>query len=158
MAEATNGGTGDVQAVIPHLVVGDVAGAIEFYKGAFGAEEVMRMPGPDGRVMHGEVRFGDFLMMIAPEMPDCGSRSPLGLGGTPVTIHLRVPDCDGAFARATEAGCTAVMPPADMFWGDRYGRLTDPYGHSWSLSTHLRDVSMEEMKAGMEAAMAAPAE
>lgn len=139
--------------VTPHLVVRDAAGAIDFYAKAFGAEEVFRMPGPDGeRLIHAEIRVNGGVVMLAEEAPEMGVLSPESLEGTPVTLHLYVADCDAAVKRAEEAGCQVTMPPADMFWGDRYGRVADPFGHSWSLATHQRDVSAEEMQDGMLAA------
>ena len=133
--------------VTPYLVVRNCAEAIEFYKKAFGAEEVMRMPTPDGeRVMHAEILVGGSAIMLADELPGMDCQSPQALGGTAVTLHLYLPDIDSAYARAQNAGCEAVMPPQDMFWGDRYGRLVDPYGHSWAMATHVRDVSPEEMR------------
>ena len=117
-----------------------------------GAEERFRIPGPDPSiVMHAELRIGDSPIMLASEFPDMGSVSPERLGGSPVGIHLYVDDVDASFARAVEAGATATMPPQDMFWGDRYGRLTDPFGHVWSMATHQRDVPPDEL---MEAAKA----
>ena len=133
--------------VTPYIVVRNCAEAIEFYKKAFGAEEVMRMPAPGGeRVMHAEIRVGGSAIMLADELPGMDCQSPQALGGTAVTLHLYLPDIDSAYARAQDAGCEAVMPPQDMFWGDLYGRLVDPYGHSWAMATHVRDVSPEEMR------------
>lgn len=143
----------DARSVTPHLVVSDGAAAIDFYKRAFGAEEMFRMPAPDGRrLLHAEIRIGDSPVMLAEEFPEFGSRGPAALGGTPVTLHLYVEDVDAAYDRAVEAGAEASMPPADMFWGDRYGKVTDPFGHSWSLATHVRDVTPEEMAEGAKAA------
>ena len=134
-------------SVTPYLVVRNCAEAIEFYKKAFGAEEVMRMPMPDGeRIMHAEIRIGGSAIMLTDELPGLDCQSPTALGGTAVTLHLYLPDIDSAYARARDAGCEAVMPPQDMFWGDRYGRLMDPYGHSWGMATHVRDVTPEEMR------------
>ncbi len=134
-------------SVTPYLVVRDCAEAIAFYVKAFGAEEILRMPMPDGqRIMHAEVKVNGTPIMMADEMPEFGSQSPLTLQGTPVSLHLYVPDVDAAYARAQEAGCVAFMPPQDMFWGDRFGRLKDPYGHEWSMATHVRDVTPEEMR------------
>src|SRR5437868_2128191 len=110
--------------LIPHLVCSPVSEAIEFYKKAFGAEEVMRMPAPDGRMMHAEIRLGASYIFLADDFPEyCGGKSQTAkaLGGTPVTIHRYVPDCDAAIKRAVDAGATLMMPPSDMFWGDRYG-------------------------------------
>ncbi len=140
-------------AVTPHLVVDDAAAAIAFYTAAFGAEEVLRLPTPDGaHLMHAEVSIGGSRVMLVDTMPEHGSRSPQSLGGTPVTIHLYVDDVDAVFETAVAAGASVVMPPADMFWGDRYGRVTDPFGHSWSIATHIADPSQDEI---VEAAAAA---
>jgi PhnB protein len=146
------------EGLIPHLVCDPCADAIEFYKQAFGAEEVRRAPGPDGkRLMHAEIRIGGKPVFLVDDFPEfCGgkSSSPKGLGGTPVTIHRYVKDCDAAMQRAVDAGATVVMPAQDMFWGDRYGLVTDPFGHSWSLATHISDPTPEEMTAGMMASCA----
>lgn len=131
--------------VTPHLVCDGAAEAIEFYKKAFGAIEVARMPGPDGRVMHAQLRIGDAPVMLADEMPGCNSFGPRTLKGTPVTLHLYVNDCDAFVARAEEAGARVSMPVSEQFWGDRYGVLQDPWGHQWSVATHVRDVSPQEM-------------
>jgi uncharacterized glyoxalase superfamily protein PhnB len=139
-----------MHTVTPHLVCAGAADAIAFYGRAFGAEEVMRMPGPGGLLAHAAVRIGDSMVMLMDEFPDWDASGPLALGGTPVTLHLAVPDVDAAFARAVEAGATARMAPADMFWGDRYGVVEDPFGHRWSMATHIRDVSTEEMTAAMQ--------
>lgn len=146
-------------AVTPHLVCKDSAKAIEFYKKAFGAVEEGRMPGPDGKsVMHAMIRINGAAIMLADEFhgesEDCGNKSPLSLGGSPVTIHLYVADADAVFKKAVDAGATAVMPPTDMFWGDRYGMVKDPSGHSWSIATHKRDMTPEQMKKEFEAMMA----
>jgi PhnB protein len=131
-----------VQAVIPHLVSSDAAKAIEFYKNAFGATEVSRHPSPDGqKLWHAEVRLGDARVFLCDDFPEmCGgkSRTPKALGGTPVTLHLVVADCDATFNKAVAAGATVTMPPADMFWGDRYAIVTDPFGHSWSMAHPLK--------------------
>jgi uncharacterized glyoxalase superfamily protein PhnB len=144
--------------LIPHLVCDPCAEAIEFYKKAFGAEELMRMPGPDGhRVMHAAIRIGNSHVFLADDFPEyCGGKasSPKALQGTPVTIHQYVRDCDAAVKRAVAAGATVVMPVEDMFWGDRYGIVTDPFGHSWSFATHIKDLTPAEMQAGMEQACA----
>jgi len=145
--------------VTPHLVVRDAAGAIAFYAKAFGAEEVFRMPGPDGeRLIHAEIRVNGGAVMLAEEAPEMGIRSPQSLEGTPITLHLYVADCDAAVERAAAAGCEVTMPPTDMFWGDRYARLSDPYGHSWSVATHQRDLAPEEMQEGMLAAFSGGAD
>jgi len=144
------------EGLIPHLVCSPAADAIEFYKKAFGAEEVRRLPAPDGkRLMHAAIRIDGKYVFLADDFPEyCGgkSQSPKGLGGTPVTIHRYVRDCDAAIDRATKAGATVVMPAADMFWGDRYGLVTDPFGHSWSFATHLKDLTPEETAKAAKAA------
>jgi len=144
----------DMHTVTPHIICSDAAGAIDFYKKAFGATELARLPGPQGGVMHAMVRIGDSNIMLADEMPNCGSMSPTTLKGTPVTLHLYVEDVDAGYARAIEAGGKAIMPPTDMFWGDRYGVLHDPYGHSWSMATHKRDMTPEQMDKEMKEMMA----
>ena len=128
------------------------AAAIEFYKKAFGAEEIARMPGPKGSVMHAEIQIGDSRIMLNDEFPDFGKMGPASIGGTPITIHLYVNDVDALFDRAVKAGATARMPVADMFWGDRYGQIEDPFGHHWSIATHKEDVSPEECMRRMKAA------
>ena len=140
-----------MHSLTPHLVCRGAAAAIEFYGRAFGAIELFRLPGPDGRLIHACVRIGDSQLFLFDEMPEHGAHSPQTLKGTPVTIHLQVEDADAAFARAMRAGATVSMPLADMFWGDRYGRVTDPFGHSWSIATHVRDVSPDDMVAAMKA-------
>lgn len=128
-----------------HLAVRDAARAIEWYRQAFGAEELFRMADPaGGGVLHAEIRIGDAVVMLCEERPD-GNRSPLSLGGSPVTIALYVEDADATFDRAVRAGATPTMPVADMFWGDRYGRLRDPFGHEWSVATHREDLTPEEI-------------
>jgi uncharacterized glyoxalase superfamily protein PhnB len=146
------------EGLIPHLVCNRCADAIEFYKKAFGAEEIARMPAPDGkRLMHAEIRIGGRPLFLADDFPEyCGGKamSPQALGGTPVTIHRYVDDCDAAIGRAQKAGATVKMPAEDVFWGDRYGVVVDPFGHTWSFATHLRDLTPEEMANGMQAAFA----
>lgn len=141
-------------AVTPHLVCAGAARAIDFYTRAFGAVEVGRLPGPDGRLWHAQITIGGAPLMLVDAFPEMGSLDPLALKGSPVTIHLYVEDVDATVARAVEAGARVTMPVADMFWGDRYGQLEDPFGHRWSVATHLRDLSPEEIAAGA-AAMAA---
>ena len=145
------------RTITPHLVVDGAAKAIEFYRKAFGAEEISRMPAPDGeKLMHAELKIGDSILMLADDFPEwCGgqSRSPKALGNTPVTMHLYVRDCDAVFNRAVEAGCEVKMPLMDMFWGDRYGNVTDPFGHMWSIATHVQDLTPEQMAAGAAEAM-----
>src|SRR5258707_13190235 len=140
--------------VTPYLVIRGAAKAIDFYTKAFGAEEVCRMPMPDGKLMHVELKIGNSFVFLADEFPGMGNPSPQGLGGSPVGIHLYVTDCDKVFNQAVAAGATPTMPPMDMFWGDRFGKLTDPFGHVWSVATHKEDVPPEEMGKRAEAAMA----
>lgn len=135
----------------PHIVCADCAGAMEFYKAAFGAVEEMRMPGPEGKMMHAAMRFGDSMLMLMDEFPEWGAKGPKLIGGTPVTIHMIVDDVDAVFARAVDAGAKVVMPVADQFWGDRYGILEDPWGHSWSIATPSeRQLSPEEIAENMK--------
>lgn len=137
--------------ITPHLIVRDAGRAIEFYKTAFGAEEVMRMPGPDGKsVMHAELRIGNSILMMCEEMAE-QCKSPATLKGTPVTLHLYVQDADKAFERAVKAGARVTMPVMDAFWGDRYGKLADPFGHEWSIATHKHDLTPEQIQKGAEA-------
>ena len=137
--------------VTPHLICAGAANAIEFYKKAFGAVEEARLPGPNGAIMHAVIRiFGDAVMLVD-EMPEWGALSPKSLKGSPVTLHLYVEDVDAAVKRAVGAGAKVTMPVADMFWGDRYGKIEDPFGHHWSLATHQREVSLEEATKAMEA-------
>jgi PhnB protein len=139
------------RTVTPHIVVRGAAEAIEFYKNAFGAVEDARMPGPDGKLMHAQITIGDSIVMLADEFPEWGAVGPLTVGGSSVTLHLYVEDCDAAFNRAVEAGATAKMAPNDAFWGDRYGQLVDPFGHVWSVATHVKDVTLDEMNAAAAA-------
>ena len=138
-----------MHSVTPHIVVAGAAEAIEFYKKAFGASEESRLPGPGGKIMHASIRIGDSAIMMTDEAPEWKSFGPKALKGTSVTIHLYVPDVDAFYARATKAGAKVVMPLEDMFWGDRYGVLEDPYGHRWSMATHMRDVTPQEMAEAM---------
>ena len=127
--------------VTPHLVCRGTAGAVEFYKKAFGARQLMLMTGPDGTVMHAEMRIGDSRIMLGDEMPQMGATAPQTIGGTAVHIFLYVKDVDKVFAQAVAAGATVNMPPTDMFWGDRYCKLSDPFGHKWAMATHTEDLS-----------------
>jgi uncharacterized glyoxalase superfamily protein PhnB len=148
--------------LIPHLVCERCTEAIEFYKKAFGAEEISRAPAPDGRrIMHAALRIGKSVLFLNDDFPEyCGGKSstPTALTGTPVTIHHYVENCDAAIKRAQDAGATVSMPPMDMFWGDRYGVVVDPYGHKWSFATHIKDLTPDEVEAGMKAAFAHGAE
>lgn len=140
-------------SVTPALVVRDAAKAIDFYKEAFGAEEVDRMPGPDGSIMHAEIRIGDSMIMLGEENPAWQTKSPLTLGGVHGSLHIYVDDADAAFARAVAAGCEARYPMEDAFWGDRYGKVTDPFGHEWGLATRVKELTPEEMRNAAEAWM-----
>ena len=138
-----------MHSVTPHLVCAGAAEAIEFYKKAFKAVEVARMPGKDGKLMHAMIRIGHSGVMLMDEYPEWKALGPKALKGSPVTIHLAVEDADAVAAQAVAAGAKITMPVADMFWGDRYGVLEDPYGHLWSVGTHMRDVSPQEMEEAM---------
>jgi len=144
----------DYHTITPYMTVRDAARAIEFYKQAFGAKERGVMKGPDGKVMHAELVIGDSIIMLADEFPEFGSLSPQGTGGSGTGLHIYIEDVDSAFDRAVKAGATVEMPVDDMFWGDRYGKLRDPFGHKWSIATHKADLSAEEMKKGMDETMA----
>ena len=137
----------------PHLVVGDGAAAIDFYVKAFGAEELGRVPGPDGKLVHAALTINGSTVMLNddfPEMSGGRSMTPKALGGTPVTIHLTVTDVDNKFQRALDAGASVVHPLEDAFWGDRYGVVADPFGHHWSMGQPVREVSMEEIADAMK--------
>ena len=142
----------DMRSVTPHLVCDGAAAAIEFYKRAFNAVEAARMQTPDGKIMHAMVRIGDSNVMLVDEFPDYGSVGPKKLNGSPVTLHLYVPNVDQVFSQAVAAGATVKMPVEDQFWGDRYGQVVDPFGHHWSLATHVKDMTPEEMKQAMASA------
>ena len=139
-----------MHTVTPHLICAGAAEAIEFYKKAFGAGETSRLPGPNGKLMHASIRIGDSAVMLVDEMPEWGALGPKALKGSSVTIHLYVEDVDAFTARAVAAGAKLTMPVQDMFWGDRYGQLEDPFGHRWSVATHVRDVSSAEMQQAMQ--------
>lgn len=155
MTKATQPIPPGLRTLTPHLIIKDAAMAIDFYKKAFGAEEMMRMPMPDGRIMHACLKFGDSTLFLCDEFPEheCGV-SPLTLKSAHATMHLFVEDVDQAYQRALDAGAKANMPPQDMFWGDRYGTLMDPFGQPWSLATHKEDLTTEEIKQRMESACA----
>jgi len=140
-----------MHSLTPHLMCAGASDAIAFYVRAFGAVEEMRLPGPQGRLMHAMIRIGDSALMLVDESPEQGIFGPKSLNGSPVTIHLFVEDVDATVARAVAAGATITMPVADMFWGDRYARLDDPFGHHWSVATHTRDVSPEQMQQAVAA-------
>jgi uncharacterized glyoxalase superfamily protein PhnB len=134
--------------VTPSLVFKDCNKAIDFYKKALGAQELMRMPGPDGKMMHAEIKVGNSHVMMNDEI--MGSKSAETLGASPVTFYLYVEDADSSFKKAIAAGCKEIMPVADMFWGDRMGAVSDPYGYKWNFSTHVKDMTPEEMKRGQD--------
>ena len=134
--------------VTPSLVMKDCNKTIEFYKKALGAQELMRMPGPDGKIMHAEIKVGNSHVMMNDEI--MGSKSAETLGASPVTFYLYVEDADSSFKKAIAAGCKEIMPVADMFWGDRMGAVSDPYGYKWNFSTHVKDMTPEEMKRGQD--------
>jgi PhnB protein len=142
-----------VSPLSPHLVVAGAADAIEFYKKAFGAKELIKLEGPDGKLMHACVSINDSSVMLADENPQWKSLGPKSLGGTPVTIHLMVDDVDKTADQAIAAGAKVVMPVADMFWGDRYGIVEDPFGHHWSIATTKRFMTESEIKAAAQKAM-----
>jgi uncharacterized glyoxalase superfamily protein PhnB len=148
-------GINPVSSVSPYLVCAGAADAIAFYARAFGAEEMIRLPGPDGRLVHACLRINGATVMLSDEFPAYGMVAPTTLGGSPVSVHLMVPDVDAAVERAVAAGATVTMEVADQFWGDRYGAVRDPFGHGWSLATHLRDMSREEILEAMAKAMPA---
>ena len=135
----------------PTIVVRDAAAAIDFYKKAFGAEEIDRMLGPDGSIMHAEIRIGDSLLMLGEENEQWGTRSPQSLNGVHGSLHIYVADADASFDRALKAGATVRYPLEDAFWGDRYGKVTDPFGHEWGIATRVKEMTKAEMEqAGKE--------
>jgi uncharacterized glyoxalase superfamily protein PhnB len=136
--------------ITPSLFVSGAAKAIDFYKKAFGAEERMRFPAPDGTIMHAELLIGDSIVMLADEMPDQGGRGPKSIGGTPVSFFVYRENVDAAWKQAVEAGASPIMPLADQFWGDRTGCLEDPFGHRWWLAQHVQDLTFEELQKGAE--------
>jgi PhnB protein len=145
----------ETPTLTPHIVCAGAADAIEFYKQAFGAEELIRIPGEDGKLMHAAVSIDGSMLMLVDENPAWGIQGPLALGGSPVTLHLNVPNADAAIERAVAAGATVTMPAHDAFWGDRYGQVKDPFGHSWSIAHPLRETVMseDELRAAAQDAM-----
>jgi PhnB protein len=139
-------------SVTPYLVVRGADRAIQFYEKAFGARELLRMPGPGGKVMHAEIKIGDSVVMLSDEFPERGAQSPQALNGSPVSVFLYVESVDATFAAAVKAGARVEMPLMDMFWGDRFGKIVDPFGHKWGLATHIEDVPPDEMAKRMAAA------
>ncbi len=137
--------------ITPTLTVKGADRAIEFYKKAFKAQEIERHMGPDGKtIMHAELKIGNSIFMLNDEFPRTGCQSPQSLGGTPVTLYVYIEDVDTWFKRAVDEGAKVTMPLNDMFWGDRVGQVTDPFGHKWNLATHIKDMTPEEMKRGQE--------
>lgn len=134
------------RTITPELVVSRAAEAIDFYKRAFGAREVMRMASPDGKIVHAELRIGDSLFFLNDEFPQGAARSPQSLGGASGSLHVYVPNVDATFKRAVDAGAQVRMAVADMFWGDRYGQLADPFGHVWALATHTQDLTPAQQR------------
>ena len=145
-----------MHTVTPHLVCAGAADAIEFYKKAFNAVELGRVPGRQGKLVHAAIRIGDSAVMLVDEFPEWESFGPKSLEGSPVTIHLYVEDVDAFVARAVDAGAKLTIPLEDMFWGDRYCKLEDPFGHHWSVATHVRDLTMEEVEIAMRDQGACP--
>ena len=147
-------------SLTPHLIVSPAADAVAFYVKAFGAKPGLMMDGPGGVIMHGELKIGDSILMLADEQPPMGPgptrKSPKNLGGTSSGVMLYVKDVDAVYARAVEAGATALMPPMDMFWGDRYCQLEDPFGHVWAIATHVKDMTARQMKQAALTAMPPP--
>jgi PhnB protein len=139
--------------VTPYLIVHDAAKALEFYKKAFSATELVRMPGPGGRVMHAEIKIGDSMIMLADENPEWGAKSAQTIGGSPIGLCLYVKDVDALAKQAVAAGAKEVKPVQDQFYGDRSGTFSDPFGLQWTIATHKEDVSPEEMKKRMDAMM-----
>ena len=136
--------------VTPSIVVAGADRALDFYKKAFGAEEIMRFPGPDGSIMHAEMRIGDSIVMLGDEMPDQAGKSPKSIGGTPVSFFVYRENVDAAWQQAVDAGAKTIMPLADQFWGDRTGCLEDPFGHRWWLAQHVQDLTPEELQRNAE--------
>ena len=141
---------------IPYITVNDGVGALEFYKRALGAREVMRLAMPNGKIGHAEIRLGDSIIMLSDESPG-SPKAPTSLGGTTGSVMLYLPNVDAAFKKAMDAGCTSIMAPTDMFWGDRFGKLEDPYGNQWGMATHKEDVPPKQMAERAKAAVAAMA-
>jgi PhnB protein len=137
--------------ITPHLIVRDAAKAIEFYKNAFGAEVLNVSPGPGGKIIHASLKIGDSILMLNDEFPEFGALAP-GAAGSGVSLHIYLENVDAAFARAVSAGATVKMPLMDQFWGDRYGVVMDPFGHKWSLATHNRDMTQDEIREEQEQA------
>jgi len=151
MANKTQAIPKGYHTVTPSLFVAGAAKAIEFYKKAFGAEEVMRFPAPDGTIMHAELRIGDSTIMLGDEMPDQGGKSPRAYGGSPVSFFIYREDVDASWKQAVDAGAKPIQPLIDQFWGDRAGCIQDPFGHVWWLAQHIKDLTPEELRKNAEA-------
>ncbi len=149
MPDSTSAAPNGLNSITPYLTCSSAGEAIAFYKRAFDASEVMRLDGPDGKIMHACLGIYGSHVFVSDEFPEFGNRSPKTLNGSPVSIHVFVENADAAIAKAAAAGAEVIMPAADMFWGDRFGQITDPFGHSWSFATHLRDMTAEEIQAAM---------
>ena len=159
MTDTTTAANPEVKGgVAPYIFVDGAAAAIDFYKRAFGAEEVTRMDGPDGKVMHAEIRIGDSVVMLGEENPQWGTLSPLSTNGVPASLHIYVANADAAFERALRAGAKVRYPLEDAFWGDRYGKVTDPFGHEWGIATRIKEMTEEETRQAAEAWMAQAAQ
>lgn len=154
MAEKVNPIPDGLHSVTPNLVIKDASTAIDWYKRALGAQELYRMPGADGRIMHAEIKIGDGVVMMTDEMPEMGGKGPLTLGGTPASLMIYCEDSDALFNRAVGAGASVRMPMEDAFWGDRWGMVTDPFGHEWAIATRKKNLSVPEMKHAMGEFMA----
>ncbi|HEX8502670.1 MAG TPA: VOC family protein [Pyrinomonadaceae bacterium] len=146
MPEKVNPIPDGYHSVTPYLIVNDGARALEFYKQAFGATELFRMEGPDGKIGHAEIKIGNSHLMLADEHPEIGARGPQAFGGSPVSLMLYVEDVDATVGRAVEAGAELTRPVADQFYGDRTGGVKDPFGHAWYVATHVEDVPPDELK------------
>lgn len=133
------------RTLTPYLCVRDAARALEFYKKAFNAKELMRIPMPDGKIGHAEIKIGNSILMLSEEFPEQGSKSPLTVGGTGSSLLIYARNVDRAYKRAVKAGCTGLQEPADMFWGDRWSRLRDPFGHEWQIATHKEELTPEQV-------------
>jgi PhnB protein len=151
MTQAPNPIPEGYHTLSPYLIVRGASEALEFYKQAFGANEICRLDMPDGKIGHGEFKIGDSIFMISDESPQCTTKSPEALGGSSVTLHLYVVDADATFKDALKAGAKETMPIADQFWGDRMGGVVDPFGHNWMIATHIEDVDPSEFQSRMEA-------
>jgi uncharacterized glyoxalase superfamily protein PhnB len=154
MAEKVNPIPDGYHSVTANLVIKGAGKAIDWYTQALGAHELYRMPGPDGRLMHAEIKIGDSVIMLTDEMPEMGGHGPQMLGGTPVSLMIYAEDCDAIFNRAVAAGASVRMPLEDAFWGDRWGMVTDPFGHVWAVATRKKNLSVPEMKHAMDVFMA----